>query len=389
MARNNRPVIIGAVLLGVLALALTLYSVLGGRGGAPGTPAPGTPAPAAPRVTQLVSKVSIPPRTRITPDMAGMFDTREIAAPADGAPSPAFTSFEDIQGRLVTEPIYPGRPIARTAMTEAVGRVTPANFEVQDNLLPANSRAIAVMVDPKATMGGLVDVGDRVDVIVVHALKYRSTASGIEGNARSGRTIGQNLLVLATDDALKKAQTPPAGAAAPGATGTAAGAAPPPPPPPPPNPNAPAPKVRVVLAAPPAIAERIAAAQEQGNIHLSLRPPTSPEQFPVPEAVEYPVRPGPDPAAVARAERLRTEAREDRRAALAATRDERNQRAARAAMITARAQGGGGGQMRMPDPTIRPMPTTDTAPPPPPPPTGSEITVIRGTEKTRVLVPGR
>lgn len=344
--QRNKPVIIAAVILGLLAIGLTVMSLVGGGSAPP--PAPVAVATPQPRTTQVVANRLIPARTLITRAMVREEESTDTSSPLE---------VQAVVGKLASNNIQPGDVIKPDVLTDPIKRVKPANFAI-----PTGLRAIAVMIDATQTNGDIVDVGDHVDVIVVHALKWKNAASGQDGELKSGRTIAQNLVVLATDPALKQVPTPvPAPAGQPGA--------PPPtptPPPPPPPPGTPVPKLRVLLAAPPAEAARIAAAQEQGHIHLTLRDPNSGDESVVPEALEYPVK-----------------------LYVPAARPREN-------------SGGGGGGGRVTRQTFN----TDYAQPSPPQlppmpatgatgatgagdiaPAGSEVTVIRGTEKTRVLVP--
>jgi Flp pilus assembly protein CpaB len=352
--QRNKPIIIGAAVLGIIAILLTVMSLIGGSP-APPAPNPATagPSPTPVPVTQVVAIRNIPPRTILTP---AMIQEREVTSQVQGG----LTSLRDAVGKLSGDAIPLGEVITPGMIVDPLKRKKPANFAV-----PVGTRAIAIMVDPDETVGGIVDVGDHVDVVVVHALKYKNEAD-MEGETRSGRTIAQNLLVLATDPAIQQAETaavaPPA--AQPGAPvdpNAAPTPAPPPPAPTPVNPNAPKAKVRVVLAAPPQEANRLAAAGGMGEFHLTIRDPSRNEEGPIREDIEYPIytygRRTPQKGVGAPAAQNRA-------------------------------------------PIFQPMPPQTGMQPPislPPaiPPTGtneapssdSEVTVIRGTEKTRVIVP--
>ncbi|HEX8552468.1 MAG TPA: Flp pilus assembly protein CpaB [Abditibacteriaceae bacterium] len=373
--QRNQPLIIGAAVLGILAIGLTLMTLMRGnqapQPGQPGGVAAATPPPAR----QLVASRPIPPRTVITTDMVR---EDEIATPIAGA----LSDRKLIVGKLAGSPIPAGEVFTPALLVEPIKRTTPANFSV-----PPGLRAVAVMVDPKATIGGIVDVGDRVDVVVVHKIRYRNEADQ-DGETRSGRTIAQNLLVLATDPSIAQAIAPPPPPPAPAAPGAPAAAPAPPPPPPPapppaPPPGTPVPKVRIVVAAPPLEAERMAAANALGEIHLTLRDPNRNDQAPQPEVFEYPIR--------------------------TLGRTTVPNRGANAG--NANNSGGNGGGQRTRNTSAasdnyRPRnESMMTALPPMSPPqtlppaslggaannveAGSQVTVIRGTEKTKVTVPQR
>ncbi|HEX8237797.1 MAG TPA: Flp pilus assembly protein CpaB [Abditibacteriaceae bacterium] len=382
MPRNNKPIVIGAAVLGALAIGLTLMMLLGRVGGGAPAAATGTGDPAAQaaaaRTTRLVAARDIPPRTVITPDMVREEETDEAADPAV-----LKTAGELQAGRITTRPILRGEPIVSSAMINTIARVVPANFAV-----PTGLRAVAIWVDPRQTAAGLVDVGDRVDVIASQKLTATKQATEsfdqvIVGATEytTGRTIAQDLEVLAVDSSIERAAVPtpaPAGAQ-PGAPGAAA-----PPPPPPPAPAGQVIRWRVILAAPPVVAAALVAANEAGNLHVTIRNPNSRERFPIPETRQYPTRFVNVP---------------------------KRQGASGSGGAGSPSRGGGGsnaGERVINNPFVGPItlpsPTTPggsggagfSAPPPatavgsvPPAAAGSEVTVIRGTEKTRVIVPPR
>lgn len=145
---------------------------------------------------------------------------------------------------------------------------------------------------------------------------------------------------------------------------------------------------RVILAAPPVVAAALVAANEAGNLHVTIRNPNSRERFPIPETRQYPTR-------IVNVPKRQTG----------------GDGAGAGGAGTPRGGGGGGGAESgnrvISNPFIGPVtlpPATTgggggagiSAPPPtgpvggvPPAATGSEVTVIRGTEKTRVIVPPR
>lgn len=340
--RNNTPLFIGAIVFGLLALGLTFFLLRGG-----GTPPPDQvaagPTPTPKPTQQLVATRPIPPRTEITPDMVVLKDVQ-------GAPVGAVTEMSALEGRLTNAEIRQGEPLALASFTDRVDRAVKANIEI-----PPGLRGVAVYVDPTQTAAGLVDVGDRVDVIATHQLSLEKGPRQIVVGAAaftSGRTIAQDLLVLGVNKSIEAEPTPtpvPAG----GVEG-----APPPPPSTRPDSGAVA-KTRVMLAATPAVAERLVAANAQGTLHLTIRRPTERDVEPsIPEAREYPSRLYTTPI--------------ERPASPAPMRE----------------------VVRQP-PQPRPRPNFGEKPgttpavfptPLPPPPPDKEVTVIRGTEKTRVIV---
>jgi Flp pilus assembly protein CpaB len=355
MQRKNTPVLLITILLGVLALGATAFLLLGGPRGTTAPPPVAvvpTPTPAA----QWVAIRDIPPRTVVNSSMLTRQEKPGVA------PEGAITSIDDISGKLTSAPILRGETLVRTSFTSALRRKVPANIPI-----PVGLRGVAIWVDPDQTAAGLVDVGDRVDVVATHKLSIdKAPQQFIIGSTQftAGRTIAQNLLVLGVDESIKAPDvTPtPAAGAAPGAPGSV-----PPPPTPVPAPSQGAKRIRVVLAAPAETASRLIAANDQGTLNITIRNPSDGDAGLVPETKEYPSR-----------------------------------TFFAAAKSSGSGTGNGNSTPSMPAPSREPMPmptipapteTTLPAPIPqgtPDPNAGSkEITVIRGTEKTRVLVPQR
>jgi Flp pilus assembly protein CpaB len=359
MARNTVPIIIGAVLFGVLALGLTFYTLLSGSAPAP-PPEAGNAATAqnAPTGTVYRARRAIYPRTIITQDMLE-------AVEGDAAKVPgAITDPDAILGRLANRTIQQGQILTAQTVTTDVGRVIPANIAI-----PAGLRGVAVWVDPDQTAAGLVDAGDRVDVIATHELQLEKAGNQlILGAAQftSGRTIAQDLQVLAVDRSIQEYRPP-----APPTEGTSDANAAPGQPGPQPEGQQPtkAPGVesrtRVILAAAPEIAQRLVAANAQGKLHITIRNPISRDRLPLPETREYPSRLAVGPPQKAPAP--------------AANTTRRDRGSSEPPMM---------GPMFPPPAPVPPAPIIpgDKSGTPPPAP-DKDVTVIRGTEKTRVIVP--
>jgi Flp pilus assembly protein CpaB len=365
MQRNNSPILLATIALGLLAILGAAFFFLSGQSSGPAQPVAAVPTPTPAPVERWVAAREIPPRTAITP---AMLRKTAITGPA---PADAITKLSDVNGQITTETIPVGQTIALSSFTKRLGRATPASFSI-----PSGSRAVAIYVDPDSTAAGLVDVGDRVDVVATHRLhQEKDNDTRVYGavDFTAGRLIGSNLLVLGVDKSLSAPKPTPT--PAPGAPGDAVAGGPPPqptPPPPPPQPGQVV-KIRVLLAASPEVATSLLAAADQGTLNVIVRNPLDADTEEVPEAREYPsfkVRVPPTPAPP---------------------------------------MGGGGGNGnlgggRLPTPvfptpipmaTVEPAPIAPTNPSAPTtggdqiPPNSSEVTVIRGTEKTRVIVPQR
>lgn len=394
--QKKPPILLLAVVLGVVAVGGT--ALLFSRGAQPTAPAPGAgTVVAAPTATPLpeiryIANRDIPPRSMITSDM---MRRSAISGPM---PVGAITSLDDVRGMITKNPIRSGDTVTRDSFIEPIGRAIPANFSI-----PTGFRAVAISVDPRQTAAGLVDVGDRVDVIVTQKITIDKGPNQFIVGAKdftAGRTIGTDLLVLAVDESLNApvpTPTPvpgaPSAAGAVPAGGLPADAAPPPgdgaPPEIRPANNTegkPEGNVRVILAAPLEIASRLVAANDSGLLHVVLRNPLDGDAELAPETREYPSRtftispPGPKPASGGGG--------------------------------GGRSGNGGGSRDRsfavpdLPDVTVR---QTSTGSPMPMPIQASapvavdkggmsgasaessmrDVMVVRGTEKTRVLVPKR
>lgn len=360
MNRNNL-VIFGLIAFFVVGVGLTALLLLSPKGN---TPAPNAgPTPTPPPVRHWVAVRDIPPRTIITSQM--LTESSEGPAPAG-----AITDEKMVIGKISSAPIRKGEVVTASMTTSELARVVPASMRIPSQEV----RAVAIWVDPVQTAAGLVDKGDRIDVIAAHRLKLK----GPDGDSEvvSGRTIGQDLEVLAVDRSITAAPQPtPAGAGGPGGDPVTAGpgaVAPPPQPTPMPQPGQKV-NARVIVAAPPEIAERLVAANLQGELHITIRDPLARDNVPIAEVREYPVR-GVDPLGQKLREAAVQDAIESRRARRALAMDVQRQQAMNKIN-------------KVNTPLIPPADLNNVNTVVPTAPPTNEITVVRGTEKTRVVVP--
>lgn len=304
--QKKPPVLPIAIGLGVLAVGGTAFLLSRGPA-APPAPAAGlgtqvalaatpTPVPAM----RYIANRDIPPRTVMTSDM---LRHTSVSGPI---PPGAITSLDDVRGMITNKSIRSGDTITSDSFIMPLDRAIPANFTV-----PSGFRAVAIYVNPMQTAAGLVDVGDRVDIIATQKLSFDKQPNQFIIGAKeftTGRTIGTNLLVLAVEKSLdtpvvKPTPTPVPGAApaAPGAAPAADGALPADAAAPPAggtapaetradSPAAPAGNIRVILAAPLEIASRLVAANEGGTLHVVVRNPLDGDAEASPETREYPSR---------------------------------------------------------------------------------------------------
>lgn len=377
MQPKRSPLLLATAALGVLAMGGLAFFFLKPAEQAPAAAQNTQPTPVPTPSMRWVALNDIPPRTRVTTQML----KRVAYTEKDGALKDGISSPGEINGEITNEPILQGQPITLTSFTTGLKRVVPANIEI-----PRGFRAVAIYVDPNSTAAGLVDVGDFVDVIAVHKLSLEKDKNQVVQGAlqfSAGRLVGSDLKVLAVDKSLAAPAATPT--PLPNAPGVNVENGPPPTPTPPPPPASAAPsKTRVLLAAPVDIATRLVAAGDQGVLHITIRNPMDGDQTASPEAREYPSR--------------------------LVTQKEVNASAKQLGKSMAQGVREGLGNTRFPEPvmpTMGSMPpvAVATLPPPsmtaieppgrngvPPVPSGpptTDITVIRGTEKTRVIVPQR
>lgn len=347
MQKSNQTAIAGVIIFGILAVGLTIYALTSKKGDSPppNTSTANTVTAAVPK-SYFVATREILPRTRITRDML-------TERQSNGTPIPdnAITDPFQIVGQLANKVVEPGQILTTAATVQAVTRVIPANIPV-----PPGLRAVAIWVNPKETAAGLVDVGDRVDVISTNKLKG-STSTSDSVDFVSGRTIAQDLQVLAVD---KSINTPTATAGAqPAAPAPATNQ---------PAENSDASRTRLILAASPQQAQRITAANAAGILNIAIRNPGDSSVLPTGESLEYPVH------------------LVSIKAAAAPPAPPAPPAPSAPSAPSAPAKEGNNGPIFPPPTTGPPIPIT-VGPAKIAPPTINEVTVIRGTEKSVVAVP--
>ena len=398
--QKKPPILPIAVGLGVLAVGGTAFLLSRGPAAPPATAAgPGTPialaaAPTPVPEMRYIANRDIPPRTVMTSDML-----RRTAV--SGPPTPnAITSLDDVRGMITNKAIHSGDAITRDSFIAPLGRAIPANFAI-----PSGFRAVAIYVNPMQTAAGLVDVGDRVDVIATQKLSFDKQPNQFIIGAKeftTGRTIGTNLLVLAVEKSLEAPVVKPTPAPAPGATPAAPGAAPaaagalPTDAAAPPaggtapaetrsdSPEKPAGNIRVILAAPLEIASRLVAANEGGTLHVVVRNPLDGDAEASPETREYPSR------TITVRQPTESGGNGGGRGSSGGGGDSPSFPIPELPPVTVSQNAGSSSPMPMPVPATpsgggeMTMPSGTGAEPP-----MRDVMVVRGTEKTRVIVPKR
>jgi pilus assembly protein CpaB len=138
----------------------------------------------------LVAKEDIPVATRITESMVEL-----KAISVDAVHPDSFSSTEGVVGNLARYPIAAGEQVlservASSSMTLPEGEELPLPY-----IVPEGKRAVSVTTSALIGAGGLVRPGDYVDIILTVKLQYGD---------QIGRTVLQNLEVLALDQEMEK-----------------------------------------------------------------------------------------------------------------------------------------------------------------------------------------
>jgi Flp pilus assembly protein CpaB len=244
LKRSNRLVLLIGLLLAIVAFA-SVVVLFNQR-----------PTPVAPTPTSLptvYARINIPLGTVVTSEMVETRPLDIAVRPAD-----AFGDTGLVIGKTVRTDVVANALITPAAFTGSAG--SGADVAV---LLDAGLRAIAVQVDQRSGVGLLINIGDRVDMVIgitgndkfpqvtLDAITKNLTAvAGI--NSTSTKVVLQNMQVIGTI-------VPPAPA-----TGTATGTT---------GTTLPATEELVILAVTPEQAEVITFAQIDGQITLVLRSP--------------------------------------------------------------------------------------------------------------------
>lgn len=257
----RNPLLIGALAVGLVAAIGTYLFVshksASGKAGKAKTKKPET-------VEEIVAKTYLYPHTPIRPEMVeAKTVSKQKSDPA------ACQSLDEVVGHVVLSQVAPGERLYRDNVSGVQGQTTRTvvSFEV-----PAAKRAYAVLVDPAVGTGGLVQVGDWVDVMVTYDFGERSMC----------RTVVQNVQVIATE-VVGKAPARPSSTEQKGGKQA--------PPKGPTKPVTPAPgtiELKVVLAVDAEQAQQIAAAQKKGDLTFAIRNAEDHDELPLDPSFEQP-----------------------------------------------------------------------------------------------------
>ncbi len=186
-----------------------------------------TDAPAVTPMEQIyVAKGDVPLGQILTPQMVKMEEW-----PQDKVPEGAVRNLEQIEGKRPLTRLYPGEPILMAKLIDA------NKFYGASEKIPKGFRVSSVKVTMDSSASGLINPGDRVDVLV-----FLKRGRGI--SMTGTRTILKNITVFAVNDRFQRDPEEDGG-------GSRA--------------------KTVSLLVKPTQVERLMLAQELGNLKLSLR----------------------------------------------------------------------------------------------------------------------
>jgi len=265
---SRTHVLIAAVLLGLATVTIVYMYFF--------RPSSGSGA----RVPVVVAADFIPADTVISANMI-----KVELLPQSDVEVGAFSNVSQVSDRVSVTPFQVGEQVVAERLTDR------ASAFGLPGIIPPGRRAMTISVDSADAVSGLLQPGNRVDVV----------ASYTEGSDSIARTIIQDVLLLAVNARLKPQSSEEASAdaqkAKPGAASTS---------------------TSVTIAVTPDEAERLVAAQYKGKLKLGLRGPDDGSRFatggarmssilglPQPTPPSYGVPPPPSPTATASAVKKR------------------------------------------------------------------------------------
>ena len=199
-------VVIMLVLFGVLPVVAAFFFALSYLKKQELEPVPGDvppvaaePAPAAPETTQVLAAArALPVGTLLGED-----DLFELSLEAgEVADHHVVAGAAELYGHAVREALAEGTPLSRSAV------VGPDQQGFLAAVLKPGTRAVTVLVGPATSHAGLVDPGDRVDVILTAELEVDATERNV-----LARTIAEDVRVVAIDRRVGTGAAPAAGGA--------------------------------------------------------------------------------------------------------------------------------------------------------------------------------
>jgi pilus assembly protein CpaB len=135
----------------------------------------------------FVTTTNVPSYSKLTADVV----TQE-EWPKDKVPQDALRSLEEFEGRSPRYPLFVGEPIV-------LSKLASDKSQIASERIPAGHQVLAVKVDKESALGGLVNPGDKVDVLV-----FMSGRNGTEKIKTGTRTILRNITVFAVNDQMAR-----------------------------------------------------------------------------------------------------------------------------------------------------------------------------------------
>lgn len=142
-----RPSLLGAIL--AVLVGIGAYTYLNATGGSDSTSSGQT-------VSVVVARGFIERRTPLTPEL---FEVRQL--PTEAVTALAVRSIDEISGQFVTNDLQPGEQLLTTDLT---ARPEGGTLSL---LIPEGHRAFSIAISDAMAAGGLVEPGDRIDVLAV------------------------------------------------------------------------------------------------------------------------------------------------------------------------------------------------------------------------------
>ncbi len=142
----------------------------------------GGQAKVAPKVRVLIAKVEIPASVPLTEELVGFTEL-----PKDAVPEDAVTSYEQYEERGLRYPVAAGDIIRQTKLGEK-GEFT------NSRQIPDGMRVVSISVNETQTLAGMLQPGDRVDVLVTYKMR---NARGVQTTKTT--TLLKYIEVFATD----------------------------------------------------------------------------------------------------------------------------------------------------------------------------------------------
>lgn len=239
----------GLLVAGVLAILAGLLAIIALRAGRDDGGEPIVPGGDG-EATIVVAGQDIPARTEITSDMIAL-----KSVPASAILGGAYVEESLVVGRIARIPIYEGEQLVQEKLASVESDLGLAY------IVPTGQRAMAVQVDKVIGAGGLLQPGDRVDVVAVMDITYTDLTTERSASFTRAFYITQDVEVLAVEQELQNRITAPGQVPAPN-EGTLVD-----------QPDAQPDSTVVTLAISPEAAQAILLAETKGTIRLSVRAP--------------------------------------------------------------------------------------------------------------------